>query len=80
MLLTLPPELEALVNQKVADGLYPSSLEVIEMALRLLDEQDRGRTARLAALKTEVSLGLQRDLLPPGAPRDCRGEGAQRMA
>lgn len=36
----LEPEFEELVEQKVASGRYASSNEVIQEALRLLDERD----------------------------------------
>ena len=39
--LTLEPEFKALVEKKVASGRYTSSSEVIQEALRLLDERDR---------------------------------------
>ena len=40
MNVTLEPEFEALVEKKVASGRYTSSSEVIQEALRLLDERD----------------------------------------
>ena len=48
MTVTLTPESEALIDEKVASGLYASSADVIEEALRLLDEQDRLRWLRAA--------------------------------
>ena len=42
---SLTPELEALVDQKVASGRYRSASEVVRAALRLLDERER-RVAR----------------------------------
>ena len=38
---SLTPELEALVDSKVASGRYRSASEVVRAALRLLDERDR---------------------------------------
>ena len=38
---SLTPELEALVDQKVASGRYRSASEVVRAALRLLDERER---------------------------------------
>ena len=40
MNVTLEPEFEALVEKKVASGRYTTSSEVIQEALRLLDERD----------------------------------------
>jgi antitoxin ParD1/3/4 len=39
--LTLSPETEEIVRRKVASGRYENVSDVIEEALRLLDERDR---------------------------------------
>ncbi len=59
MAITLPAELEARLKQKVEDGLYSSMEQVIEEALRALDERDRQRQERLAELRREIALGLE---------------------
>ena len=46
MTVQLTPEAEALIRQKVESGLYATADEVIEEALRLLDEHDRLRQLR----------------------------------
>jgi antitoxin ParD1/3/4 len=38
---SLTPELEAVVDSKVASGRYRSASEVVRAALRLLDERER---------------------------------------
>jgi antitoxin ParD1/3/4 len=53
MNVSLTPELESLVTNKVKTGLYNSASEVVREALRLLEEQDRIKTMR-----QEVMLGL----------------------
>jgi antitoxin ParD1/3/4 len=58
MNVNLTPQLEALVRQKVESGLYGSASEVVREALRLLEEQDRLRAARLEQLRQEVRAGL----------------------
>ncbi|MPZ46121.1 MAG: type II toxin-antitoxin system ParD family antitoxin [Betaproteobacteria bacterium] len=58
MNINLTPQLEALVRSKVASGLYTSASEVVREALRLLDEQDRLKDAKLAQLRTDVRQGL----------------------
>lgn len=55
MNVNLTPQLEEMVRQKVATGLYNSASEVIREALRLMGEQDR---VRLEALRAAVAVGL----------------------
>ncbi len=58
MNVNLTPQLEELVRSKVESGLYTSASEVVREALRLMDEQDRMRAAKLDQLKAEVRRGL----------------------
>ena len=58
MNVNLTPRLEELVRAKVASGLYTSASEVVREALRLLEEQDRLRAAKLEQLRQDVSHGL----------------------
>jgi antitoxin ParD1/3/4 len=43
MNVSLTPELERLVNDKVESGLYQTASEVVREALRLLKERDQAR-------------------------------------
>ena len=54
----LTPQLEELVRAKVSSGMYTSASEVVRATLRLMDEQDRLRQARLDELRNEVRSGL----------------------
>ena len=54
----LTPELERLVQAKVASGLYNNQSEVVREALRLLAELDRVRTAHLGRLRVALDEGL----------------------
>ena len=54
----LTPELEALVQRKVASGLYNNQSEVVREALRLLAEQDRVQEAHAAGLRRALAEGL----------------------
>jgi antitoxin ParD1/3/4 len=54
MNVSLTPELEEFVNAKVETGRYGSASEVVREALRLLEEQDQDRVARLAAFRQEL--------------------------
>jgi antitoxin ParD1/3/4 len=59
MNVNLTPQLEELVRSKVASGLYTSASEVVREALRLLEEQDRLKSAKLEQLRGEVRRGLE---------------------
>ena len=58
MNISLTPELEEMVRQKVESGMYNSASEVIREALRLLKEQNQMRQQRLEELRREVQIGL----------------------
>jgi antitoxin ParD1/3/4 len=48
---SLTPELEALVDSKVASGRYRSASEVVRAALRLLDERERRMERKLLSVR-----------------------------
>lgn len=54
MNVSLTPELETLVNEKVKSGNYNSASEVVREALRLLKEQDE-----LKEIRREVMKGVE---------------------
>ena len=54
MNVSLTAELEELVQKKVESGRYTSASEVIRAGLRLLEQEDEARAARLAAMRAEV--------------------------
>jgi len=51
MNVSLTPELERLVNEKVESGLYQTASEVVREALRLLKERDQAREQLRAAVQ-----------------------------
>lgn len=59
MNVSLTPELEKLVNEKVQSGLYNSASEVIREGLRLLQEQDMLKEIRRNELRREIMLGVE---------------------
>lgn len=60
----LTPKLEALVRQKVAEGLYNNASEVIRDALRRMEAQDRFQSAQIDALKRDsLQLDIREGLL-----------------
>ena len=58
MNVSLTPDLEKYVQQKVDTGRYRSSSEVVREALRLLEEKDQARAQQLATLKAEIQKGV----------------------
>jgi antitoxin ParD1/3/4 len=70
MNVSLTPELENLVNEKVASGLYNSASEVVREALRLLLEQEEVRRLRIEELRREIKVGT--DQIKQGKYKDYR--------
>jgi antitoxin ParD1/3/4 len=67
MNVSLTPELELLVYQKVQSGMYTSASEVIREALRLLKEQDDAK--KLEQLRADIAIGAaqaERGQVVPG--------------
>jgi antitoxin ParD1/3/4 len=59
MNVSLTPELERLVQEKLSSGLYTSASEVVREALRLLQERDELRRLRFQELKAEIAKGIE---------------------
>lgn len=59
MNISLTPQLEGYVKQKVSTGLYNSASEVIREGLRLLEEKDSIKDMKLQALPQEIQTGAQ---------------------
>ena len=66
MNVSLTPELEQLVNDKVKSGFYQTASEVVREALRLLNERDQERER----LRADVQTGF--DQLAPRAGKSLR--------
>jgi antitoxin ParD1/3/4 len=58
MNVSLTPELDKFVADKVESGRYNSASEVVREALRLLEEHDRARGAQIAAFNKELGARL----------------------
>ena len=54
MNVSLTPELEKFVSNKVQTGRYNSASEVVREALRLLEEHEHARAARLGEFNKEL--------------------------
>ena len=58
MNVSLTPELEQFVNNRVQSGLYHSASEVIRDGLRLLKEKDEVHQRKLERLRREIQIGV----------------------
>jgi antitoxin ParD1/3/4 len=58
MNVNLTPELEELIHDKVNRGPYASASEVVQEALRLLEERDQDRDLRIRELRNKIDQGL----------------------
>jgi len=70
MNVSLTPELEKLVANKVASGLYQSASEVIREGLRLLEDHDRLRELHLGEVRQKIQTGLDQLDRGEGIPGD----------
>ena len=59
MNVSLTPELENFVNEKVKSGLYNSASEVMRESLRLLKERDMFKEIQRNELRREIMLGVE---------------------
>ncbi|MEK6662920.1 MAG: type II toxin-antitoxin system ParD family antitoxin [Pseudomonadota bacterium] len=58
MNVSLPPELEARVRQRVESGMYGSASEVIREALRLFEAYEQVKAVQLDGLRQDIAMGL----------------------
>ena len=58
MNVSLTPELERLIEERVKSGLYGSASEVVRDGLRLLVERDQAHAARLGELRGKIAEGM----------------------
>ncbi|BAC90475.1 type II toxin-antitoxin system ParD family antitoxin [Gloeobacter violaceus] len=80
MNVNLTPQLEEMIRQKVASGLYTSASEVVREALRLMDEQDRLRAVKLEQLWQDIRDGLQSGPPTLWNAEEIKQEGRKRRA
>lgn len=58
MNVSLTPQLETFIKQKVDTGMYTSASEVIREALRLLEERDALQAVKLESLREDIEAGV----------------------
>ncbi len=59
MNISLTPELEKLITNKVKSGLYFSASEVVREGLRLLRQQDELKQHQIDAIRAKIDRGIQ---------------------
>jgi antitoxin ParD1/3/4 len=62
---SLGPHFEELIRRQVKSGRFASASEVVREGLRLIEERDSEREARLEALRSEIVRGRESG---PGIP------------
>lgn len=70
MEVSLTPELEKRIAEKVGSGLYDSASEVVRESLRLLSSADDTRARRLEQLHADIRVGLDELDRGEGIPGD----------
>jgi len=56
---TLPPELEAFIEERVAAGRFATAGEADREGLRLLEEREQERDAVLTELRRDIEIGVE---------------------
>jgi antitoxin ParD1/3/4 len=77
---SLTPQLEEMVRQKVSGGLYNSVSEVVREALRLMDAQDRLQAVKLEQLRQDIQNGLESGNPTHWNAEEIKQAGRQRRA
>ncbi len=58
MNVSLTPELETLIHDKVSNGRYTSASEVVREALRLMEERDQMQELYKASMREKITAGM----------------------
>lgn len=78
--INLPPQLEEMVRRKVASGMYASASEVVREALRLLDQHEQIRAAKLNQLRNDIEEGLTSGDPEPWTPQEVKQMARKKRA
>lgn len=77
---TLGAHYERFVRDLVASGRYASASEVMRDGLRLVEEREQMRAAKLEALRRDIREGLESGPAEPLDMAAIKAEGRRRMA
>ncbi len=86
MNVSLTPEIESWIQEKVQSGFYQSASEVVRDALRLLHDYEALRADSLNTLKADLLIGLNdlekgnAQILTPQLVADIKSRARQRLA
>jgi antitoxin ParD1/3/4 len=80
MNVNLSTQLDEMVRQKVASGLYTSASEVVREALRLMEQQDYIRAAKLDQLRFDIREGINSGESTSWDPEEIKQEGRKLRA
>jgi len=75
---SLTPHLEEFIHQTVSSGRFQSASELIRTALRLLEEREQERLARLQSLRGKIQKGLHSGPATPLDTEELKRLGRQR--
>ena len=59
MTITVTPELEAFIRERVASGRFDTASDVVHEGLRLLESREQEREAALGEIRREIEIGLE---------------------
>ncbi len=76
---SLTPHLEEFIHQTVSSGRFQSASELVRTALRLLEEREQERLARLQWLRGEIQKGLDSGPATPLDMEEIKRLGRKRM-
>lgn len=77
---SLTPDLERFIQETLSSGRYQSASEVVRTALRLLQERELRRQARLDWLRQEIQQGLSSGPATPLDIKEIKSIGRERLA
>lgn len=77
--INLTTQLERMVREKVAAGLYNSASEVVRGALRLMADQDQLRAIKLQQQRHDIKEGLESGPAGPLEIADIKARGRAQL-